>query len=68
VGQARAEGCQIYEKTNLLYRIREYPGQAKAESINVHEAFDMGYLQRDVLAPNDYNPQEIIDKGIAFKG
>jgi hypothetical protein len=34
----------------------------------VHEAFDMGYLQRDVLAPNDYNPQEIIDKGIAFKG
>jgi hypothetical protein len=34
----------------------------------VHEAFDMEYLQRDVLAPNDYNPQEIIDKGIAFKG
>lgn len=25
--QARAAGCQIYEKTNLLARAREYPGQ-----------------------------------------
>jgi hypothetical protein len=35
---------------------------------DVHEAFDMGYIQRDILVPAGYNPYEVIDKGIAFKG
>ena len=31
-----------------------------------HAACDMGYIQRDVLAPQNYNPGEVIDKGVAF--
>ena len=30
--QARAAGCKIYEKTNLLSRIRQYPGVESPES------------------------------------
>jgi protein gp37 len=66
--QARKAGCRIYEKTNLLSRIREYPGQGGTEALDIHQAFNMGYIQRDVLAPINYNPSEVIDKGIAFKG
>jgi protein gp37 len=27
--QARAAGCMLFEKTNLLERIREYPGSSE---------------------------------------
>lgn len=52
--QARRAGCKVYEKTNLLERIREYPGQADAAPVNVPDAFKMAYLQRDVLTPLAY--------------
>ena len=65
-GQARKAGLKIYEKTNLLSRLREYPGQIEPDAMNVHDAFDMGYIQRDVLAPQNYKPGEIIDEGVAF--
>jgi hypothetical protein len=35
--------------------------------VRVHEAFNMGYIQRDVFAPGNYNPAEVIDRGIAFR-
>jgi protein gp37/ParB-like chromosome segregation protein Spo0J len=54
--QARDAGVCIYEKENLhpLERLREYPGGETATSVNVAEAFKMGYLQRDVEKPNQY--------------
>ena len=52
--QAREAGCRIYEKTNLLERHREYPGQPPRPRIVVPDAFKMGYLQRDVLEPETY--------------
>jgi protein gp37 len=65
--QAREAGCLVYEKTNLLSRFREYPGQARPGSLDVHKEFDMGYIQRDILAPNTYNPGEVVQPGIAFR-
>ena len=44
----------IYEKTNLIERRREYPGQPLKERLSVPEAFKMPYLQRDVLEPEAY--------------
>jgi protein gp37 len=55
--QARRAGCKVYEKTNLLERIREYPGQADAAPVNVPDAFKMTYLQRDVLTPIEYQQE-----------
>jgi protein gp37 len=52
--QARDAGCKVYEKTNLLERLREYPGQPEPERISVPDAFKMPYLQRDVLEPGRY--------------
>lgn len=52
--QAREAGCRIYEKTNLLERHREYPGQPARARIVVPDAFKMPYLQRDVLEPETY--------------
>jgi protein gp37 len=46
--QARAAGCHVYEKANLLERQRGYPGQATPALIDIPTAFKMGYLQRDV--------------------
>lgn len=48
-GQAAQAGCKVYEKTNLLERKRQYPGQEPPAPIVVPDAFKMGYLQRDVL-------------------
>jgi len=48
-GQADVAGCKVYEKTNLLERKRDYPGQQPQERIAVPDAFKMGYLQRDVI-------------------
>lgn len=53
-GQARRAGCKVYEKTNLLERIKEYPGQTDAQPVNVPDEFKMTYLQRDVLKPSEY--------------
>lgn len=53
-GQARRAGCRVYEKTNLLERLREYPGQPDPERTSVPDAFKMPYLQRDVLEPDAY--------------
>jgi protein gp37/ParB-like chromosome segregation protein Spo0J len=53
-GQARRAGCRIYEKTNLLERLREYPGQPDPERMSVPDAYKMPYLQRDVLEPDAY--------------
>jgi protein gp37/ParB-like chromosome segregation protein Spo0J len=50
--QAAAAGCKVYEKTNLLERKRDYPGQNPPPGVVVPDAFKMGYLQRDV-APAD---------------
>ncbi len=47
--QADVAGCKVYEKTNLLERKREYPGQQPQGRIVVPDAFKMGYLQRDVI-------------------
>lgn len=55
--QARRAGCKVYEKTNLLERIREYPGQTAAAPVNVPDAFKMTYLQRDVLTPTEYQQE-----------
>ena len=52
--QARRAGCRIYEKTNLLERLREYPGQPDPERLSIPDAFKMPYLQRDVLEPEAY--------------
>ena len=52
--QAREAGCRVYEKTNLLERHREYPGQPARARIIVPDAFKMPYLQRDVLEPETY--------------
>lgn len=52
--QARAAGCFVYEKTNLLERLREYPGQAEHPAVDVAGAFKMNYLKRDVLKPDAY--------------
>jgi protein gp37 len=61
--QAREAGCRVYEKTNLLVRLTEYPGQPEDGWVSVPQeghwikmrvtpsvpgAFKMGYLQRDV--------------------
>ena len=45
---------EIYEKTNLIERRREYPGQPSKERLSVPDAFKMPYLQRDVLEPEAY--------------
>lgn len=55
--QARRAGCKVYEKTNLLERIREYPGVETAAPVNVPDAFKMTYLQRDVLTPTAYQEE-----------
>lgn len=52
--QAHAAGCKVYEKTNLLERVREYPGQVDEQIIDVSSSFKMGYLQRDVINPKKY--------------
>jgi len=52
--QARAADCHIYEKSNLLERIKEFPGQAETSPLSVPDSFKMGYLQRDVLVPEEY--------------
>jgi protein gp37/ParB-like chromosome segregation protein Spo0J len=49
--QATEAGLRIYDKDNL--RMRDYPGQERT-GISVPDAFKMGYLQRDVLAPEAY--------------
>ena len=46
--QAREAGCRIYEKTNLLERICEYPGQPQRPPVSVPDAFKMGYLREVV--------------------
>lgn len=46
--QAIDAQCKVYEKTNLLERKREYPGQKPPQAVVVPDAFKMGYLQRDV--------------------
>ena len=46
--QARSAGCRVYEKTNLLDRIREYPGGPASATVDVPAEFKMGYLQRDL--------------------
>lgn len=51
---ARAAGLKVYEKTNLLERHREYPGEPGRARIVVPDAFKMPYLQRDVLEPEAY--------------
>ena len=55
--QARRAGCKVYEKTNLLSRIREYPGQPDTPLLNVADIFNMSYLQRDISTPATYNPE-----------
>jgi len=55
--QATAAGCKVYEKTNLLERKRDYPGQNPPPGVVVPDAFKMGYLQRDV-APTDPGSEE----------
>lgn len=55
--QARAAGCHVYEKTNLLDRIKEYPGQTLTLPVDVPTEFGMGYLQRDVLDPGQYSKE-----------
>lgn len=55
--QARVAGCKVYEKTNLLERLREYPGQPDGDLISVPDAFKMPYLQRDVIAPALYGAE-----------
>ena len=52
--QAREAGCLIYEKTNLLERVREMPGAATSEPVDVRTAFKMRYLQRDILEAGTY--------------
>lgn len=52
--QAKQAGCKVYQKTNLLARIREYPGQPNRPLPNTSEPFKMGYLQRDVQQPKTY--------------
>ncbi len=52
--QAKLAGCQVYEKDNLLDRIKEYPGQDMPQMINVPAGFKMGYLQRDIVGPVEY--------------
>jgi protein gp37 len=52
--QAAAANCQVYEKTNLLARLRNYPGQTTVPSVNIPSEFKMGYLQRDLTAPDKY--------------
>jgi protein gp37 len=52
--QAREAGCLIYEKTNLLERVREMPGARELPAVDVPGAFKMKYLQRDVLASKSY--------------
>jgi len=52
--QAKAAGCHVYEKDNLLDRIKEYPGQDAEPMINVPDGFKMGYLQRDLVEPSQY--------------
>ena len=46
--QARAAGCLVFEKSNLLSRIREYPGQPAPAPINVAREFHIKYLERDL--------------------
>ena len=58
--QARDAGVRVYEKTNLLTRIREYPGQHDADQISVPDAFKLKYLQRDVTTPVEYE-QEVFE-------
>jgi len=48
--QAIDAQCKVYEKTNLLERKREYPGQKPPQAVVVPDAFKMGYLQRDVAS------------------
>jgi protein gp37/ParB-like chromosome segregation protein Spo0J len=55
--QALAAGCCVYHKTNLFGRRREYPGIEAPSPINVPEAFQMKYLQRDVLEPHRYREE-----------
>jgi protein gp37 len=55
--QAAAAKCRVYHKTNLLgeeNRLRDYPGQPPQTYISIPDAFKMGYLKRDVLAPEEY--------------
>ena len=60
--QADALGIKVYEKTNLLERRREYPGQPPEETVSVPREFKMPYLQRDVLKPKVY-AQEFLGMG-----
>ena len=52
--QAQAANCLVYEKANLLSRVKEYPGQQSETALIVPDAFKMGYLQRDLLTPKEY--------------
>jgi len=52
--QARDAGCLIYEKTNLLERVREMPEAREMPSVDVASAFKMQYLQRDMLEAKSY--------------
>jgi len=47
--QARAAGCKVYEKTNLLERIREYPGFDEPVITEAPAAFN--YLGRQSQGP-----------------
>jgi hypothetical protein len=55
--QAHAAGCYVYEKTNLLDRLREYPGQDEPVAVDVPAEFKMHYLKRDLLRPADYEQE-----------
>jgi protein gp37 len=46
--QAIDAGCKVYEKTNLLERLRQYPGAQSTVDVDVPVEFKMGYLQRDL--------------------
>jgi protein gp37/ParB-like chromosome segregation protein Spo0J len=66
--QARNAGCLIYEKTNLLERVREMPGAHTAVPVDVPSAFKMRYLQRDVLAPREYLTEMALTVGHSKDG
>ena len=55
--QAQASGCLIYEKANLLSRVKDYPGQHAQTAMVIPEALKMGYLQRDLVTPVEYKAE-----------
>ncbi len=58
--QARAAGCKVYEKTNLLERIREYPGFNEQEITEAPASFNY-------LGPQKQTGSDIVQSFIKSK-